>query len=297
MPATTFLQERYAGLTNDIADLMVNPYYFLSAAVYTEVSDAEAEINGWVTYDRQVGLRAMHLSGVWRVPSPPPTPPRCESFGLCRPSCGAGLRAGRSIGMAIYGKSGVGVEGSLLCAQGSTAPGNLAQGSSACMGMLDKVRMMGGGGYNFKKRAYSWGRGSKDWDMLKRSCCHYQRDSAMQKYKHSQVPSSWPSWPFVRECQICQLGTDRGESYRSMTLGLLEHSIGESCTMQVKKVDPKVLFQANQELITKSKALGRSSGKVPPKPAHGNLVRVTTVTERPPDRPSTARSMRPGVVS
>ncbi len=44
-------------MTQGIADLMVNPDYFLSAAVYTEVSDVEAEINGWVTYDRQVGPR------------------------------------------------------------------------------------------------------------------------------------------------------------------------------------------------------------------------------------------------
>lgn len=51
---STTLQERYAGLAEDIAKLMVNPNYFLSAAVYTEVSDVEAEINGWITYDRQV---------------------------------------------------------------------------------------------------------------------------------------------------------------------------------------------------------------------------------------------------
>lgn len=47
-------QERYKGLAQDLANLMVDEQFHLSAAVYTEVSDVEAEINGWVTYDRQV---------------------------------------------------------------------------------------------------------------------------------------------------------------------------------------------------------------------------------------------------
>lgn len=47
-------QERYAGLTEKIEELMVDPEFHLNAAVYTAVSDVEAEINGWVTYDRQV---------------------------------------------------------------------------------------------------------------------------------------------------------------------------------------------------------------------------------------------------
>ena len=33
---------------------MVNPEFTLSAAVYTELTDVEAEVNGQVTYDRQV---------------------------------------------------------------------------------------------------------------------------------------------------------------------------------------------------------------------------------------------------
>ena len=48
------VQDRYAGLVEKIEELMVDPEFHLSAAVYTAVSDVEAEINGWVTYDRQV---------------------------------------------------------------------------------------------------------------------------------------------------------------------------------------------------------------------------------------------------
>lgn len=57
-----WLQERFVGLVDRLAELMVDPHYHLGAAVYTEVSDVEAEINGWCTYDRQV--RLWHLKAV-----------------------------------------------------------------------------------------------------------------------------------------------------------------------------------------------------------------------------------------
>ena len=50
------MQVRYLGLVEKLKELMVDPVYSLNAAVYTELSDVEAEINGLITYDRQVGL-------------------------------------------------------------------------------------------------------------------------------------------------------------------------------------------------------------------------------------------------
>lgn len=47
-------QDRFRGLTIALANLMADKRFHLSAAVYTELSDVEAEINGWVTYDRKV---------------------------------------------------------------------------------------------------------------------------------------------------------------------------------------------------------------------------------------------------
>ena len=52
---TSCVQERYKGLAIGLANLMTDRRFHLSASVYTEVSDVEAEINGWVTYDRKVG--------------------------------------------------------------------------------------------------------------------------------------------------------------------------------------------------------------------------------------------------
>lgn len=45
---------RYLGLIEKLKRLVVNPALALSAAVYTELSDVEAEINGLTTYDRKV---------------------------------------------------------------------------------------------------------------------------------------------------------------------------------------------------------------------------------------------------
>ena len=53
-------QERYKGLAIGLANLMTDKRFHLSASVYTEVSDVEAEINGWVTYDRKVGTYNNH---------------------------------------------------------------------------------------------------------------------------------------------------------------------------------------------------------------------------------------------
>ena len=50
------MQVRYLGLVEKLKELMVDPVFSLNAAVYTELSDVEAEINGLITYDRQVGL-------------------------------------------------------------------------------------------------------------------------------------------------------------------------------------------------------------------------------------------------
>lgn len=52
----TCLQVRYLGLIEQLKQLVVNPVLALSAAVYTELSDVEAEINGLTTYDRKVCL-------------------------------------------------------------------------------------------------------------------------------------------------------------------------------------------------------------------------------------------------
>jgi hypothetical protein len=48
-------QIRYLGLVENLKALMIDPATSLSAAIYTELSDVEAEINGLTTYDRQVG--------------------------------------------------------------------------------------------------------------------------------------------------------------------------------------------------------------------------------------------------
>ena len=50
------MQVRYLGLVEKLKELMVDPVYSLNAAVYTELSDVEAEITGLMTSDRQVGL-------------------------------------------------------------------------------------------------------------------------------------------------------------------------------------------------------------------------------------------------
>lgn len=49
---------RYLGLMDALRQLMLDPNLALSAAVYTELSDVEAEINGLITYDRQVSATA-----------------------------------------------------------------------------------------------------------------------------------------------------------------------------------------------------------------------------------------------
>ncbi len=54
------MQVRYLGLVEKLKELMVDPVYDLNAAVYTELSDVEAEINGLITYDRQVILQFVH---------------------------------------------------------------------------------------------------------------------------------------------------------------------------------------------------------------------------------------------
>ena len=48
------MQVRYLGLIEHLKQLVVDPALALSAAVYTELADVEAEINGLTTYDRKV---------------------------------------------------------------------------------------------------------------------------------------------------------------------------------------------------------------------------------------------------
>ena len=48
------LEGRYSGLIAQISALMTSPEFSLCAAVYTELTDVEAEVNGMLTYDRQV---------------------------------------------------------------------------------------------------------------------------------------------------------------------------------------------------------------------------------------------------
>jgi len=54
-------QVRYLGLVEQLKRLMVDPNLALSAAVYTELADVEAEINGMTTYDRKVPASATML--------------------------------------------------------------------------------------------------------------------------------------------------------------------------------------------------------------------------------------------
>jgi hypothetical protein len=51
-PNTTALTNRYVGLVQGTQNLMVGRG--LSASIYTEISDVEGELNGFLTYDRQV---------------------------------------------------------------------------------------------------------------------------------------------------------------------------------------------------------------------------------------------------
>ena len=50
------------GLIGKAKDLFADPSKALSAAIYTEVSDCEDELNGLFTYDRRVRMHAHPLS-------------------------------------------------------------------------------------------------------------------------------------------------------------------------------------------------------------------------------------------
>jgi alpha-L-arabinofuranosidase B-like protein/glycosyl hydrolase family 2 len=51
-PTPLALTDRFVGMTNSLRGLMIGTG--LSAAVYTEIADVEGEVNGFLTYDRQV---------------------------------------------------------------------------------------------------------------------------------------------------------------------------------------------------------------------------------------------------
>jgi hypothetical protein len=51
-PNATALTDRYVGLVDGVRNLMIGRG--LSAAVYTEITDLEGELNGFLTYDRQI---------------------------------------------------------------------------------------------------------------------------------------------------------------------------------------------------------------------------------------------------
>ena len=53
-------QDTFVGLIGKAKDLFADPSKALSAAIYTEVSDCEDELNGLFTYDRRVRMHA-HL--------------------------------------------------------------------------------------------------------------------------------------------------------------------------------------------------------------------------------------------
>ena len=61
------LETRYSGLIAQISALMTSSEFSLSAAVYTELTDVEAEVNGMLTYDRQV--IKMNLDVTYKVHS------------------------------------------------------------------------------------------------------------------------------------------------------------------------------------------------------------------------------------
>ena len=56
------MQDHLTQLYTTCGNLMEDPRFHLSASVYTELTDVEAEINGWVTYDRMVSLLPTFLS-------------------------------------------------------------------------------------------------------------------------------------------------------------------------------------------------------------------------------------------
>ena len=51
-PNSTALTDRYVGLVQGVRNLMIGKG--LSASIYTEITDLEGELNGFLTYDRQV---------------------------------------------------------------------------------------------------------------------------------------------------------------------------------------------------------------------------------------------------
>jgi hypothetical protein len=51
-PTSTALTDRYVGLLQGVQNLMLGTG--LSAAIYTQITDVEGEVNGFMTYDRQV---------------------------------------------------------------------------------------------------------------------------------------------------------------------------------------------------------------------------------------------------
>ncbi len=59
------LEIRYLGLVIALRDLVIHPDRCLSAAVYTELTDVEAEVNGWLTYDRTVNKMLVCWGGCW----------------------------------------------------------------------------------------------------------------------------------------------------------------------------------------------------------------------------------------
>ena len=59
--AFTCVQDAFVDLVGKAKDLFANPSKALSAAIYTEVSDCEDELNGLFTYDRRVRMHAHAL--------------------------------------------------------------------------------------------------------------------------------------------------------------------------------------------------------------------------------------------
>ncbi|MCW6003996.1 AbfB domain-containing protein [Micromonospora sp. CPCC 205371] len=79
VPSSAVLTDRYAGLVQGVRNLMVGKG--LSAAIYTEITDLEGELNGFLTYDRRVvkmdeaRVREANLALIAASRSLPPTTP------------------------------------------------------------------------------------------------------------------------------------------------------------------------------------------------------------------------------
>ena len=48
------MQARFVGVQQALVQYIINPQWALAAAIFTELTDVESEVNGFMTYDRMV---------------------------------------------------------------------------------------------------------------------------------------------------------------------------------------------------------------------------------------------------